>query len=242
MPNRIIKESICSSETIDGLGWFEECFFYRLIVNCDDFGRFDARPKILNARLFPLKTLRDEQISKALEKLQLAGIIEVYEYDGKPYLQLVTWVRHQQVRNKRSKYPAPEEGTRIQTADINCNQEKSNAPVIQSNPNPYPNPNKLCASDAAALFERLWLLYPEKKGKGQIKDKQKIRLAEVGEDEMVRAIDRYKNGLKKDTWRKPQNGSTFFNSGYVDYLDDNYHREEESGTDANVHGYKDSDL
>ena len=29
--------------------------------------------------------------------------------------------------------------------------------------------------------------------------------------------------MKKDEeWRKPQNGSTFFNSGYVDYLDNNY--------------------
>ena len=40
---------------------------------------------------------------------------------------------------------------------------------------------------------------------------------------MARAIDRYKADLEKDSgWRKPQNGSTFFNSGYVDYLDANY--------------------
>ena len=26
MPNRIIKESICTSETIDQMSWFEECF------------------------------------------------------------------------------------------------------------------------------------------------------------------------------------------------------------------------
>lgn len=29
-----------------------------------------------------------------------------------------------------------------------------------------------------------------------------------------------------DDWRKPQNGSTFFNSGYIDYLDSNYERPE----------------
>ena len=29
--------------------------------------------------------------------------------------------------------------------------------------------------------------------------------------------------LDKDSdWRKPQNGSTFFTSGYIDYLDENY--------------------
>ncbi len=45
MPNRIIKESICRSEEIDSLSWFEEVLFYRLIVTCDDFGRYDGRAK-----------------------------------------------------------------------------------------------------------------------------------------------------------------------------------------------------
>ena len=36
MPNRVIKESICTSEQIDALTPFEEITFYRLIVNADD--------------------------------------------------------------------------------------------------------------------------------------------------------------------------------------------------------------
>lgn len=77
--------------------------------------------------------------------------------------------------------------------------------------------------DANAVFEILWKLYPCKKGKGQISDRAKMKIMEVGIDEMSRAIERYKSELDKDSdWRKPQNGSTFFNSGYVDYLDDNY--------------------
>ena len=77
--------------------------------------------------------------------------------------------------------------------------------------------------DAAALFERLWKLYPNKKGKGQVSDTQKKRLLAVGETALVKAIERYSSELQKDAdWRKPQNGSTFFNSGYVDYLDENY--------------------
>lgn len=139
MPNRIIKESICSSETIDQLSWFEEVFFYRLIVNCDDYGRFDARPAILKARLFPLKSVTEKQISDALNKLSTVGIVTVYEYDGRPYLQLVTWDKHQQIRAKRSKYPTP---------DDTCNQSKSddikcprNPIQSESNPNPNPNPN-----------------------------------------------------------------------------------------------------
>ncbi len=85
------------------------------------------------------------------------------------------------------------------------------------------NKNTMCKADALALFEKLWKLYPSKKGKGQVSDTAKMRLLKIGYEEMARAIDRYKTELEKDSdWRKPQNGSTFFNSGYVDYLDANY--------------------
>ena len=78
-------------------------------------------------------------------------------------------------------------------------------------------------ADAKAMFERLWKLYPNKKGKGQVSDTQKKRLLAIGETTLVKAVERYSLELQKDAdWRKAQNGSTFFNSGYVDYLDENY--------------------
>ena len=121
MPNRVIKESICTSDTIDQLSWFEEVFFYRLIVNCDDYGRFDARTAILKARLFPLKSVTEKQISDALHKLSTVGIVTIYEHDGRPYLQLVTWEKHQQIRAKKSKYPAPDETyNHLISNDIKC--------------------------------------------------------------------------------------------------------------------------
>ena len=49
MPNRILKESVCTSDSIDSLSWFEECLFYRLIVNCDDYGRFDGRVAVIKS-------------------------------------------------------------------------------------------------------------------------------------------------------------------------------------------------
>ena len=120
MPNRIIKESICSSDNLDTLTWFEEVFFYRLIVNCDDYGRMDARPAILRARLFPLKSLRT------------AGMITLYVVDGRPYLQLRTWERHQSVRAHKSKYPPPEAGEE-QSENIRM-QPHTNAGECPRNP------------------------------------------------------------------------------------------------------------
>lgn len=131
MPNRILKESICTSDSVDSLSWFEEVLFYRLIVNCDDYGRFDGRPAIIKNRLFPLKeSLTAKAISKAVNTLVTAGLVVLYEFEGKPYLYLPTWNDHQNVRAKRSKYPSPE-GCVIAHENI-CNHMYADVPVIQS--------------------------------------------------------------------------------------------------------------
>ena len=238
MPNGILKESICVSESVDKLSWFEEVVFYRLIVNCDDYGRFDGRPAVIRGRLFPLKSVTDNQISNALSHLATAGMVKLYDCDSKPFLQLVTWEEHQQIRAKKSKYPAPGKNK----SDINCNQLQSNdincpRNPIQSESKSESNTNTKCAFEN---FEKLWSLYPNKKGKGQVSDAQKMKLLQIPFDEMKRAIDRYISGLKQDEWRKPQNGSTFFNSGYVDYLDDNY--QEASDLNRNNSKYNFADL
>lgn len=90
------------------------------------------------------------------------------------------------------------------------------------------------------FFESLWTLYPNKKGKAQVSDSQKAKLFDIGFEELSRCITRYKT--TKEDWKAWQNGSTFFNSGYVDYLDcnfkggeidgynpDNYKQNKESG-------------
>ena len=136
MPNRIIKESICTSDSIDKLTSFHETFFYRLLVNCDDYGRLDARPTVLASKLFPLRrSIRDEQIIGALKALASAELVDLYEVAGKPFLQIVTWAEHQSIRAKKPKYPAKEGTCKQMHADeITCKQMHADVPVIQSNP------------------------------------------------------------------------------------------------------------
>lgn len=108
MPNRILKESVCTSDSVNKLSWFEEVLFYRLIVNCDDYGRFDGRVSIIKNRLFPLKeNLTGKTVAEAISKLESAGLVALYEFEGKPYLYLPGWNDHQNVRAKKSKYPEP---------------------------------------------------------------------------------------------------------------------------------------
>lgn len=84
----------------------------------------------------------------------------------------------------------------------------------------------------SAFFEECWSLYPNKLGKSRISDTKKKEIYKLG-DEFKRCISRYikdvenrrKNGFKD---LKYQNGSTFFNGGYVDYLDKNYQNKVEA--------------
>lgn len=130
MPNRILKDSICTSPNIDALSREAEVFFYRLLVQCDDYGRMDARAAILRAKCYPLQVdaVAQDDVKRWLAELVRADLVIVYTVNGCDYLQMRTWDKHQQIRAKRSKYPD------MIADDINCNQMQSDVPVIQSNP------------------------------------------------------------------------------------------------------------
>ena len=175
MPNRIIRESICTSDSIDRLSWFEEVLFYRLIVSCDDFGRYDGRAAIIKNRLFPLKeNLTLKTVENALHGLASAGLVVLYESQGGRFLYLPTWGKYQQQRAKVSKYPEPSadilhqlDGVSKQTIadDSKCNQVIANVPVIENRESRIENreaktgalrPPRPCQ----ILFFLGWILFP----------------------------------------------------------------------------------
>ena len=75
------------------------------------------------------------------------------------------------------------------------------------------------------FFDSVWKLYPRKLGKGKVSDSQKKTLHKIGVDEITRCVERYKTVNIETPEQYLQHGSTFFNSGYVDFLDVNYKAE-----------------
>ena len=72
------------------------------------------------------------------------------------------------------------------------------------------------------FFEKCWKAYPKKLGKGQVAESKKKKLYnEVGLEQMLRCIERYKQAKVGTDMQYIMHGSTFFNSGYVDFLDEN---------------------
>jgi len=105
-------------------------------------------------------------------------------------------------------------------ADKTTNKSQTNRKQIATNNNDNNNNNEN-NKEYLEFFEECWKLYPSKKGKGQISDSKKKEVFKIG-DEFKKCIQRYRKYVEGSSWIKYQNGSTFFNSGYIDYLDSNY--------------------
>jgi hypothetical protein len=133
VPNRILYERICVSESIALLSAEEERFFYRLLVQCDDFGRFDGRASVLRARCFALQLdgVTDDDVFRWLHRLIEAGLVVMYAVDGHAFLRVANWDKYQYTRAKRSKYPEPNGG--VQASASIRKQIPADAP---ENPDP----------------------------------------------------------------------------------------------------------
>lgn len=163
-------------------------------------------------------------VLKAKNTLRQHGVIEFKFRDTKATMYKMI-----------SLLKSTQDSTQISTQDGTQNSTQSSTQIgntLNKLNETKLNKEKINKKEVDAFFDSVWLLYPEKKGKGQVGDKQRGRLFDIGYEHLKRCMERYLSDLKKDSWRKPQNGSTFFNSGYVDYLDENYTEQAKQTTNA----------
>ena len=132
MPNRLIKDSIHTSEKVNALSDFQFRLWVNLITYVDDFGRGDARPAVIKGACFPLRDrVTNKDIEAALNMLADTGCVGLYKVDGKPYLYFPNWESHQRIRQKVSKYPSPAECGELRQSAAECGELR-----LESNPNP----------------------------------------------------------------------------------------------------------
>lgn len=213
--------------------WYENTNVFRLFYHCLLHTNLEDRRycgKEIKAGQFVSSITRisaetgltESQVRTALKKLKDTGYISTLstnKYTIYTVNEYQTYIECGQVAKATTEEnKVVENGTKmeqpVENAKENC--EKSNKKAINE------------------CFERLWKQYPNKRGKGQVSDTKKKTLYEIGEEKIERALKRYLDDLSKDSsWRKPQNGSTFFNSGYVDYLDENYEKPPEPKSQRN---------
>ena len=109
MPNRLIKESIRLSKSVNSLPDSMFRMWVYMITYVDDYGRGSADPQVLRSLLFPRKPgITANKVAKDLADLADRGMIRLYEAEGEPYFYFPNWDEHQIIKAKRSKYPAPD--------------------------------------------------------------------------------------------------------------------------------------
>lgn len=163
MPDRILRESIRTSESINQLTAFEETFFYRMMVSCDDQGYMVANPKVLANICFPLKDVRESQIKDALRALSSAELVSFFKQDdGKLFVRLTTWDKYQGSGTAAAKPKKPVRKSKLPPAMLE-------------------------------RFERFWKVYPRKEGKGKAEESfGKYQPDDALTDTMIRAVEVYK--------------------------------------------------
>ena len=221
MPNRIIKESICTSEDVAKLSMGAEILFYHLMVKADDFGVYFGNEQIIKNTCFPLKSseIKLKQVESWLNELVNAGLLFAYiAEDGKKYVQFTKWSKHQQIRAKKSKYPLYD-STCNQLISGDCNSCRN---PIQSNPDEIQSESAQSADEIESCFLALWDLYPKKAGKSAVSKKAKAELYKAGFEVVSAAIETYRAEIQRENrdMQYVKNGSTFFNGAWRDYASD----------------------
>ena len=104
MPNRIIKDTIRTSKSVNALTDFQFRVWLYLITYVDDYGCGSADAELLKGFVFPRrKGITESQIQKAIDDLASIGIIHLYQVDGESYLCFPNWDKHQRIQTVSEK-------------------------------------------------------------------------------------------------------------------------------------------
>src|SRR5690606_15955807 len=112
---RMISKSISISERVNSMSLFARLLYTWMIPHTDDFGRMTGSPMKVKALVVPMADETKEDVERALTEMVEQDLIDWYVVDGKQYIQIKNFDKHQTGLHKRTKsqYPAPEEGTPV---------------------------------------------------------------------------------------------------------------------------------
>ena len=149
-----------------------------------------------------------------LDMLQNDGMIVKISDKKKTTINIVNYNVYQEVETIEKPQKDHKETMEEPQKDTNKNDKN------------YKNDKKL-NNTLVDQCETLWSMYPKKKGKGTAIKRIPKLIREFSYEEIERTINRYIDEIKLKgiDIRFVKQGDTFFNAGYVDYLDKNYRGE-----------------
>lgn len=165
MPNRMLKDTIRTSRSVNALSDFQFRVWAYLITYVDDYGRGSADPELLKGLVFPRrKGITEAQIQSALGNLANTGMINLYEIDGEPYFYFPNWAKHQRIQTKKSKFPEPPENVNgeLQKSTVSYGESRNvtesngmSRPELETKPKPETETKEAYASTSEPPDESL---------------------------------------------------------------------------------------
>lgn len=169
--------------------------------------------------------ISESKVQRILKTFEIEQQIEQQVTRQNRLISLLNWERYQKSEPQSEPQVNHDRTTTEPQVNTNNNVIKNDSPNETNNEeNGITNisPQKKREAEAEELFQELWKLYPRKMGKNSVQKSKKLEILKEGFDRMSRAIERFRKDMEGRNIEYIMYGSTFFNSGYLDYLDENY--------------------
>lgn len=119
---RTVKPEFWSSEQVMECSPMTRLLFIGLWNFCDDAGNHVNSERTIKAQVFPGDDITSSDVRRMLDELSSNGLVVFYVHDGKEYLHVTGWAKHQRIEKPTYKYPPYNEG----------DSEPSRRPVVDS--------------------------------------------------------------------------------------------------------------
>lgn len=224
MPSRIIHDKCRKSLSLDALSAEAERLFWRLTTAADDYGRFDANPRVLLGECFPYKIeiFKSSEVEKWRDELTREHVpdepplVRLYTLKGRTYGHFVKWTDYQRDRSQekqppKPKFPAPEEGELFTPGYAAVARKSPQAPPVSA---PAPKPAKPAAKAdlLTPKFLAFWEAYPARSGRRVGRALCAVlfnALSEEDQDLCIGAAKEYARNCVKEE-RTPRDPERFF--------------------------------
>jgi hypothetical protein len=109
MPNRIIKDSIWTSQNLNRLSPLAERHFYRILMASDDWGCLEITPPVLRGKCYPLVgKITEHDITTWNQELIDNELLQVWTTNNRQFAMFCTFDEHNNTLEKHDpKTPCP---------------------------------------------------------------------------------------------------------------------------------------
>lgn len=198
---RLIKPAFFQNEILGDMTPLTRLLFIGLWTIADREGRLADRPKRIKAQLLSYDDVTSDDADKMLNELQDSGFILRYESGDNWYIQIVSFLKHQNphCKEKASEIPPPDiapykhSASTVQAPDKNGTSRALTLNPLTLTLNPEHDAPASSKSDSPSIeFETFWSVYPKRTEKQSAWKCWQTRLKEGhSPDELITAARHY---------------------------------------------------